>query len=139
MHHKVLAIWPPLVLTLIAALVLPILPKGLAFLAVAFIVLMVLDALARLEEYDNVTRAISRSDAPIVTLNYFARRHRTSWCQREMLKAAAGSLGLRSTADCVFRAQGYRWYHIFPDNTFSVDCPFLKKAFWAGMVGLKRA
>jgi hypothetical protein len=53
-----------------------------------------------------------------------------SSCQRHAVLIAAEACGYRPQAQALFRAQGYRWYHILPDFVFSHPQFLLSRHFW---------
>lgn len=132
--YRVRAVWPPLTLLSIAAVASLFAPLTVTVPLILFQVVMLFDAWARLREFDTA-RSLMQDGLAVGQL---MRKHRHSWCQREMMKAAAAShmKAGDSLVSFLYRAQGYRWYHIFPDGTFSRDCPFLKRNFWQSLFGL---
>ena len=60
-----------------------------------------------------------------------------SRCQRDAMLQAARETGLQQLVQAEFARQGYRWYHVIPDqiasNPFFVFHPrFLRSTFWPG-------
>ena len=52
------------------------------------------------------------------------------WAANEALGGEARMKVGRQYAD-----MGYRWYHFFPDRTFTRESPFFKLKFWRSLVG----
>lgn len=78
-----------------------------------------LDVTGRYLDYKYVSR-LRHKDACLVAFS--ARR---SFCSRQVMIAVLGpSIAL------YYYNFGYRWYHIFPDGTFSGRSPFLNLNFW---------
>ncbi len=50
-----------------------------------------------------------------------------TWCGRTVMSEVC------PPAKWFYKQQGYRWYHLFPDNFFSNNCPMLKGAFWVSL------
>lgn len=74
-------------------------------------------------------RYVSRLRAKDASLIAFSNRR--SFCSRQVMIAVLGP----STAR-YYKSMGYRWYHIFPDGTFSGRSPFLNLTFWRKLFGL---
>ncbi len=60
-----------------------------------------------------------------------------SRCQRDAMLQAARECGLAAQAAREFQAQGYRWYHLIPDQVmanplFFFHPRFLRSTFWPG-------
>ena len=89
--------------------------------------ILLFDVLARHKDYKSLCKSLTQENL----LTKF-KRHRRSACQRYACKAAARQKGL--TYKGTFKTMGYKWYHVFPDGTFSRDCPFLKLAFYKVLV-----
>ena len=132
MHVPLIAIWPPL--TLMAAdilLMIPVLIFGFWPLALALfagLVILVFDAKGRMADFRNAHRHLSLGRDPARV----AKSYQFSWCGRVACTQAAWSAGDdkgRAVAE-YYSTNGYRWFHIFPDKTFSLDCPFLTVRFW---------
>lgn len=131
--YRLIAVWPPITLGALAVLPIPTAPAPVAAILGAFALLMVFDARARLAEFNRATEIIRKGGE--VMLSW---RHRGSWCQREMIKAAAATVGRRHAVSGALHAWGYRWYHIFPDGSFERDSCLLKVSFWTDLLGIKR-
>lgn len=126
------AVWPPILLTALDLLaVLPTWILGwwpLALLLGAGALVLIFDIRGRGLDYRNVHRHLSQGRDPARV----AKTYQYSWCGRVACRAAAIEAG-RAHGDAVeayYRENGYRWFHIFPDNTFSLNSPFLTLRFW---------
>lgn len=75
------------------------------------------DTIARTLEYIKLRKSIYSES--------LAHRYRKSWCGRTLVKARHGK-----KATLYYKMAGYRWYHLFPDKTFSRNTPLLKIKFW---------
>ena len=126
------ALWPPL--TLIGLdLVLMLLSLALGYtviavlLAVGFL-LLVFDIRGRMVDYRTVLMHLRRGRHP----ERVAKAYQFSWCGRVACQHAAGSIctDTARTIRSYYEDSGYRWYNVFPDNTFSLKCPFLTLRFW---------
>lgn len=132
------AIWPPLVLIAIAAVIGLVSAafgiKSLAILAVAGIAILTGDCFGRSKDYLNARRRFVEArdhDERIEVI----RRFRRAWCARVACSAAwkreyAGLELPENFVDQAYFAMDYRWWHFFPDGTFTKNSPFLKIAFW---------
>lgn len=135
--HYISATWPPLILTLIAAVTVWLSPwLWLTVLGIFAVILALLDAKARYREFRTLRGYFL--DGNMVHSSHMVRRMRPSFCGRVAAAAAAASVRAtfaRSTRDFYFD-QGYRPWHVFPDNAFTMKSPFLRPSFWARVVGL---
>ncbi|MBO6719666.1 MAG: hypothetical protein JJ913_17045 [Rhizobiaceae bacterium] len=136
MIASLLAIWPPLALfaTSVTVASLPA-PMFLRAAAVAGVVILIFDITARTRDF---RRVVGRLALDPSLLDRHILRYKPSWCQRTVLYWAADeALGRESRLHVgrQFRNMGYRWFHFFPDRTFTRDCPFLKPKFWRSLVG----
>lgn len=132
-RHHLSAVWPPLILSVSAGVAAWVIPGNWGVpLAAAFCAVMALDAAARLKEYRSAVAAFSDLRHFDDGFHVLLHKHKRSWCQREMLKAAAATVfnDGRRTVSQAYRFLGYRWFHVFPDRTFSRHSPFLKWSFW---------
>ena len=126
------AYWPPLAifaadfLVLLAAVYFSIWWIA-AIMAVACII-MLFDARARTKDYQFALMHISAGRRP----DRIAGILRMSWCCRMACIAAGDTVGV-SSGDKIrefYRNAGYRWYHVFPDGTFTYETPFRYLTFW---------
>lgn len=87
-------------------------------------IVMVFDTIARYKDYKAIV-ACTNPQKELVMVRYC----RTSWCTRTAAMAASPE------AKVYYRARGYKWYHLLPDN-------FFKRAmtlrFWTSLTGLKK-
>ena len=115
---------PPLVGALIAFAVALIVPQWyLALILYVIGVIFILDIGARYREYIILVNKFSVT--PNVTgrdIKYF----RSNLCRRY----AAVQAGMSPE---IFRALGYRWYHILPDG---FPMCFCKRGFWKTLLGI---
>jgi hypothetical protein len=131
------AVWPPIVLNLSALAVagLQVLPWPLRIAAMLGACILVFDIAARLRDFRRVSVNLRRDPS---LLAQHVGRYKRSWCQRTVLHwaafAALGEAG-RDFVRRQFGAMGYRWFHVFPDKTFSRECPFLRVSFWRSTIG----
>ena len=91
-------------------------------------VILIFDTRGRRKDFHNARNYLARGHDP----SQVARTYQYSWCSRAACRAAASLSGAgadQAIAD-YYRDNGYRWFHIFPDNTFSRHSPFLKLRFW---------
>lgn len=51
-----------------------------------------------------------------------------SWCGRQVVIASW------PPAEEFYTLQGYKWYHVFPDEFFTTNTPLLKKKFWVNLI-----
>ena len=136
------AIWPPLLLMAMAATVglvsawLGI--KTLVILAVVGIAILVGDCFGRSKDYRNARRRFIEARDEVESLDV-VRRFRRAWCARVACNAAwkrtlaevpHESIIEQDFVEVNYYRLGYRWYHVFPDGTFTKNSPFLKIAFW---------
>lgn len=126
------AILPPLALIGVA-LVLSAICWWLdwPFLSALFLlgaVILAFDTRGRRKDFHNARDYLARGHEPAQV----AKTYQYSWCSRAACRAAASHAGeiAEQAVDSYYRVNGYRWFHIFPDNTFSLNSPFLKLRFW---------
>ena len=118
------AIWPPLALMVLAVAVGSI---GTLF---GIKTLMVLAALGMAILIGDIVGARDEEERYEVV-----RRFRRAWCARVACNAAwkrehQGSELPHDYVSATYHELGYRWWHIFPDLTFTRHSPFIKTAFW---------
>lgn len=136
------AIWPPLVLMALAAIVgligawLGI--KTLVILAVVGIAILIGDCFGRSKDYLSAHRRFIEARDENESLEV-VRRFRRAWCARVACNAAWKRTLTEMPHEFAIEQDfvevhyfrlGYRWYHVFPDGTFTKNSPFLKIAFW---------
>ncbi|MBO6725115.1 MAG: hypothetical protein JJ911_05570 [Rhizobiaceae bacterium] len=136
MISSLLAIWPPMALfaTSVTVASLPF-PLALRAAAIAGIIILIFDISARMRDY---RRVVGRLVLDPSALARHIVRYKPSWCQRTVLVWAANeALGAEARADVgrQYADMGYRWYHFFPDRTFTRESPFFKVKFWRSLVG----
>lgn len=132
------AIWPPIALLCIAlgiavvSYVYALYP--LVFLATVGVFVLIGDCFGRSKDYRSARRRFSNSNSSEEQVD-IVRRYRRAWCARVACNAAWKREheqldAPREFCSNVYRAMDYRWFHIFPDGTFTRHSPFLKSAFW---------
>lgn len=98
----------------------------------------ILDARGRWLEYQSVLKFLSAIDGVYVCAwKRELRRHRYSWCQRRAACCAFDDRGIGSWAREHLHSIGYRWWHVLPDGTFTRRSPYLRRSFWASLLGMK--
>lgn len=126
-------------------------PLGLAFIAlilavtcawfnwiIPFIIfcvavgVLVADALARTKEYWKL-RQLLQSGRSSSALRQ-SLRMKGSWCQRHAATQASLDAGCDPWLVFDYNILGYRWYHFFPDGTFTLNSPFLSCRWWYHLV-----
>lgn len=130
--HSFLAVWPPTALgTASSAL------AGFAYttghpitslLGTVAVALLAADVWGRSTDYHTTRTKLLRGGYLMPQI----RKHQHSWCSRTAMYFAARSVHW-AYADIVraeYHAMGYRWYHIFPNGTFTRNSPFLNPKFW---------
>lgn len=140
--YRFQAVWPPATLFAIAGFVTPFTPVNIQALLILFMVVMIADMAARGREYDQALDSLAEAySKPNFTwrLGLLMARHRGSWCQREMMKAVGATIAPEAHASVCqgYHLDGYRWFHIFPDKTFSASSPFLKARWWKAFFGVR--
>lgn len=132
------AIWPPLALIALAASIGLISAAlgimSLVILAATGIAILIGDCFGRSKDYANARRKFVEArdhDEKIEVI----RRFRRAWCARVACSAAwrreyADLEMSENFVDNAYFKMGYRWWHYFPDSTFTKNSPFLKPAFW---------
>jgi len=136
MFVSVLAVWPPLTLFAgalsVASMPVPLL---LRMAAIGGMLILLFDISARLRDFRRVAANLEREPS---LLPRHVPRYKRSWCQRTVLYWAAYR-ALGEEGGSYVRAQydrmGYRWFHFFPDKTFTRESPFLRLNFWRSLIG----
>ena len=136
MRIAFLAVWPPFLLLAVAIALTAILaPAPASLLPAIGACILVFDIRARLSDFRKTARLLSAGPAQLPRQ---VSRFKRSWCQRTVVEWAArralGPAG-RAAVRREYFARGYRWYHVFPDQTFTAGSPFLKPRFWIGLLG----
>lgn len=132
-----LTIPPPVTLSAIVAGTTAFAPWYLVCGGGLIILALLLDLRARVQEYANL-RAFLRTHPTIAQANRRIDARKRSWCQRHAAAAAFHHQGWGDYAKTRYRSLGYRAWHLFPDGTFSRDCPFLTMRFWRTLLGVSR-
>ena len=132
MQAPLRAIWPPLSLLLVAlATCSGFIAAGwwpLSLMLLPTFPILLLDARARGLDYQYALSHLKRGRSP----ERIAAIFRMSWCMRVACQAAADTAGAqtgRAVRVCN-HAEGYRWFHVTPDGTFTRQTPFLNMLFW---------
>lgn len=92
--------------------------------------LMCFDIRTRWKDYNRLKKIIVRYGPDEVYL----RVRRASWCQRTSTIAAFAYAGHEEFAIQFYDDRGYRFWHIFPDGTFSKNCTLIDVHFWGAMI-----
>lgn len=92
--------------------------------------LMFFDTRTRWTDYNRLKKIIDRYGPDVIYL----RVRRSSWCQRTSTIAAFEVNGHGEEAIQYYRDRGYRFWHIFPDRTFTRNCPLIDIHFWGAMI-----
>ena len=128
------AVWPPLALTSASSCLLgyglihtniPAIAVGAALTAV-----FTLDTLGRLRDFDKLAIRAKHDVRHHPVTSW--RTYRRSWCGRTMYRhfirkhhpEAAPMIRIME------EAHGYKWFHIFPDKTFTRDSKMLRLKYW---------
>lgn len=95
-------------------------------------IIAVCDLFGRHRDYLNIRKMLASYNTDSVS---FVQRavlmmYRRSYCSRWACICAFCSLGIGDVAIEFYKKKGYRWYHIFPDYTFTRHSPFLKLSFY---------
>jgi hypothetical protein len=132
MRAPLQAYWPPL--TLFAADFMVLLSGMyfsvgwlMAIMTVACII-MLFDVQARMKDFQYALMHIAAGRRPDRIANIL----RASWCCRIACIAAADASGVKPGKKVreFYLDAGYRWYHVFPDGTFTLETPFRYLQFW---------
>jgi hypothetical protein len=133
MRTPLTAVWPPILLLFADFGLLSLsLTAGwyiLATLLVAGAAILLFDIRGRGRDYRAVREFVSSGKDPAL----IAHTYRFSWCGRVACEAAARDTSSSAAAAVrrYYRMAGYRWFHVFPDNTFTRRSPFLSPKFWS--------
>jgi len=103
-------------------------PRWLFAPLAALVILALLDARARWTDYQWLVNALTRFGQAKYSRLIAPFRH--SWCQRTVAYFALRRFGRGRDARGYFHARGYRWWHVLPDGTFSLGCPYLHPTFY---------
>jgi hypothetical protein len=126
------ALWPPMALIGADLLLLNfavyfgyLIPT--LFLAGGIGVLL-FDIRGRMHDFRNAYVHILRGREPARV----AKTFQFSWCGRVACQSAAYAVDDNCGLNVAryYENNGYRWFHVFPDNTFTLKCPFLTLRFW---------
>jgi len=129
---KLRAVWPPLsLIALDIALLGAVFWLGwwpLAVPLLAGLAILVFDTAGRARDHASAVAFLSQGGDP----RLIAKSCQFSWCGRVACQAAADSVGARAGGAVrrFYAVRGYRWFHIFPDETFTLRSPFLSGRFW---------
>ncbi len=99
------------------------------------VAIMVADTRARFAEYRELRDALEQAPRPECCARL--RHMRSTWCQRHAAMTAAKDAGLGTWVRDIYRAWGYRWWHLAPDGFFSTDSVLFEKKFWLSLIGIK--
>jgi hypothetical protein len=86
-----------------------VLPAWAAWATVPYSLFFLFDTALRYRDY---RRLCKQRTFPMSAI----KRHRYSFCQRQVCLAAASEFGLDYWIVDEYYMMGYRWYHIFPDG-----------------------
>ena len=98
----------------------------LLFWGVGMVVLALLDARSRFQDYKRAKDLFFENGFK----SRIAKIYIHSKCQRDAARAAAKDLGLLEQLDYFYQSQGYRWYHIFPDFLFKKPWIVFSRRYW---------
>lgn len=134
------AIWPPLLLAVLAGLIGLLSPfVGLKIAAMIGVFLLITDIIARHRQFEELRRALRRAGGLTGHALARFRKARTAWCSRRAALAASFAEGFGRESRELVHSWGYRPWHIFPDGAFSARSPFLRVEFWKSVLGLSRS
>jgi hypothetical protein len=135
--NRLLAVYPSLLVASGSTAATFAAPQWLFAPLAALAVLALLDAKARWYDYLWLVNALRRFDHARSLRLIGPFRH--SWCQRTVAYCALREFGRGRDALSYFHALGYRWWHLLPDGTFSLGCPYLHPSFYKALFfGTKR-
>ncbi|MFZ1815684.1 MAG: hypothetical protein WBO55_08320 [Rhizobiaceae bacterium] len=132
MRVPLTAVWPPLALVFADIMVMvPAVYYGIHVITAALalgLLILAFDIRGRRMDFRNAHRHFTMGRDPARV----AKSYQFSWCSRVACESAAWSAGKESgeAVSDYYLGNGYRWFHIFPDRTFSRDCPFITVRFW---------
>jgi hypothetical protein len=98
----------------------------LSCVSVGIVVLALLDARSRLQDYKRAKDLFFENGFK----SRIAKIYIHSKCQRDAARAAAKDLGLLEQLDQYYQRQGYHWYHIFPDFIFKKPWIVFSRRYW---------
>jgi hypothetical protein len=134
------AIWPPLLLAVLAGVIGLFSPFiGLKIAAVIGVFLLITDTIARHRQFEELRLALRRTGGLTGHALARFRKARTAWCSRRAALAATVAEGFGRESRELVHSWGYRPWHIFPDGAFSTRSPFLRLEFWKSVLGLSRS
>jgi hypothetical protein len=135
------ALWPPIsLITADLALMIPAYlwtPAVFQFLLFGGLAILAFDLRGRRIDFRIAKKHIENGRNP----SRVAKTYQFSWCGRVACQHAAWAAGNEKGGEVerYYRECGYRWYHIFPDRTFTLQSPFLTVRFWeATLTGNRR-
>jgi hypothetical protein len=132
------ATWPPLLLAIAAALVGLIVPIWwLSILSVIAVVILLFDCVARDRQFRELRLSLRRAGGLTGQALARFRKARNAWCSRRAALAAAAAEGVGREARNLVDDWGYKPWHVFPDGAFTARSPFLRRDFWASVLGLR--
>ena len=136
------ALWPPIsLISADLALMVPSYfwaPAAFQFLLLGGLAILVFDLRGRRIDFRTAKIHIENGRSP----SRVAKTYQFSWCGRVACQHAAWAASDEKGGEVerYYRECGYRWYHIFPDKTFTLQSPFLSARFWeATLTGNRRA
>lgn len=120
------ALWPPIILTLLSASLVSIAPGYWKVIPVILTVIMVIDIYGRGKCY---LRLYSKPHVAYNTKiwDYYG----TSFCGRNVIK----SVCIYDVKEYYYK-KGYRWYHLFPDGTFTKRMTLFRLSFWKSIADI---
>lgn len=134
------AVWPPLVLAVLAGAIGVLAPFiWLKIVAVIGVFLLITDTIARHRQFEELRRALRRAGGLTGHALARFRKARTAWCSRRAALAASFAEGFGRESRELVHSWGYRPWHVFPDGAFSMRSPFLRLGFWKSVLGLSRS
>jgi len=114
----------------------------LSLVGLVMVVFILLDMRARWRDYQHLLTWFKTAHSSSQDYRKL-RRYRSSRCQRHVAITAARAsshLGLQQDVKDYYYGLGYRWWHVLPDNTFSLKSPYFRRAFYKTLIyGTKHA
>ncbi len=101
----------------------------LSVIALCISAIYLMDSIARYQEYCRI-RNLFRKGKYTQAVKVIEKM-RASWCCRHA--ACAASVNFYEAREYYSR-MGYRWFHVFPDSTFTRRSPFFSFRFWASLI-----